>query len=102
MLLNTLLLFIVGLFRTTYLASVSNPLHAEEQDRAELALTALLFEMDRENVAYSVRGDGFVDILFGPSVSKRDDWSTINAIKQHPEIDGVLPGRGVSDNCPIP
>lgn len=95
-------LIISPLLFSTFLTFASSTVMADEQDRAEQALADLLFDMDMENVTYSVRGDGFVDILFGPSVSKEDYWATVQAIKKHPEIDGVLPGRGVSDFCAIP
>lgn len=84
------------------LALLGNVTQADDQTRAENALADLLFERDIENVSYSVRSDGFVDILFGPNVSQEDDWATVKAIKAHPDIDGVLPGRGVSDFCPLP
>jgi hypothetical protein len=38
-------------------------------DESETAVARILFDADTENASYSIRRNGFVDILFGPSVS---------------------------------
>jgi hypothetical protein len=71
------------------------------QTESEAALTKLLFDEDMENVSYSLRSDGFVDILFGPAVSDEDYSRILNKLRAHPDIPGVLAGRGRSNFCPV-
>jgi hypothetical protein len=68
---------------------------------SEDALTAILFDENMENVSYNLRGDGFVDILFGPSVSDETYSHILNRLKTHPDIPGVLAGKGKGDFCPV-
>lgn len=70
-------------------------------NESETAVARILFDADMENASYSVRRDGFVDILFGPSVSDTEYAKLLDQLKNHPDIPGVLPGRGMSDYCPV-
>lgn len=71
------------------------------QAESENAVTGILFEEDMPNGTYSLRQDGFVDILFGPSVADSDYARILKRLKEHPDIPGVLAGKGVSDYCPV-
>ncbi len=71
------------------------------QAESENAVTGILFEEDMQNVTYSLRQDGFVDILFGPSVPDSDYARILKKLKNHPDIPGVLAGKGISDYCPV-
>ena len=42
------------------------------QSESEDAVTNILFDENMENVSYSLRGDGFVDISFGIAVAEQD------------------------------
>jgi hypothetical protein len=53
-----------------------------------------------ENVSYSLRSNGFVDILFGVSVSDTDDARMLERLRSYPDIPGVLAGKGGRDYCP--
>ena len=70
------------------------------QAESEDAVTSILFEEDMQNASYSLRSNGFVDILFGPSVSDGDYSRILSKLKSHPDIPGVLAGKGKSDYCP--
>lgn len=64
------------------------------QAESEDAVTNILFEEDMQNASYSLRSNGYVDILFGPSVSDADYSRILNKLKSHPDIPGVLAGKG--------
>ena len=72
------------------------------QSEAENALTAILFDENMENVSYSLRKDGFVDILFGVAVAEKDYIRILERLRQHPDIPGVLAGRGSKNYCSVP
>lgn len=72
------------------------------QDAADAALADILFDMDLENVSYALRSDGFVDITFGPSVPNDLYLEAVDRLREHPDIPGVLAGRGSTDFCPVP
>jgi hypothetical protein len=71
------------------------------QSEADAAVAAILFEQNMENASYNVRPDGFVDILFGPAVLDSEYSRLLNLLKHHPDIPGVLAGKGKSNYCPI-
>ena len=71
------------------------------QAEADAAVTAILFAQDMENVSYTVRHDGYVDILFGAAVSDADYSRLLALLQNHPDIPGVLAGRGNTNYCPI-
>lgn len=72
------------------------------QSESEDAVTNILFDESMENVSYSFRNDGFVDIWFGPAVSDRDYSRIVERMRKHPDIPGVLAGRGAKNYCAIP
>jgi len=70
---------------------------------AALAATAdVLFELDIDNASYKARDDGYVDILFGPSLSDARYREALARLRAHPDIPGILAGRGGQDYCPTP
>ena len=69
-------------------------------EESENALTNLLFDEKMENVSYSLRSDGFVDILFGIDVPEKEYVRILELIRKHPDIPGVLAGRGTANFCP--
>ena len=72
------------------------------QAESEDALTNILFDENMENVFYTLRDNGFVDIWFGPAVSDKDYSRILERIRKHPDIPGVLAGRGSKNYCAIP
>ncbi len=72
------------------------------QAESEDAVTNILFEESMENVSYSFRSDGFVDIWFGPAVPEKDYSRIVERLRKHPDIPGVLAGRGSKNYCSIP
>jgi hypothetical protein len=84
------------------LLATSRPLLAGSPAAAEAAAAAVLFELDIENASYKVRRDGHLDILFGPSVPAERYRQALDALHAHPDISGVLAGRGSADFCPSP
>lgn len=71
------------------------------QTEADAAVASVMFDQGMENVSYSVRRDGFVDILVGPAVSESEYIRLVELLKRHPDIKGVLAGKGKSNFCPI-
>lgn len=72
------------------------------QPEAEDAVTNILFDEKMENVTYSFRSDGFVDILFGTAVPEAEYIRIVELIRKHPDVPGVLSGRGKGNYCPVP
>lgn len=71
-------------------------------NEAENAVTSILFDEGMENASYGFRGDGFVDILFGPAVPEDQYIRIVEKIRSHPDVPGVLAGRGKSNFCSVP
>ena len=69
---------------------------------AEDAVTNILFDENMENVSYAFRRDGFVDILFGVAVPEGDYIRIVERIRKHPDVPGVLAGRGKGNYCAVP
>ena len=72
------------------------------QSESEDAVTGILFDESMENVTYSLRGDGFVDIVFGVAVAEKDYSRILERLRKHPDIPGVLAGRGTKNYCAVP
>ncbi len=72
------------------------------QPESENALTNILFDENMENASYTLRGDGFVDILFGLAVTDKDYIRIVERLRKHPDIPGVLAGRGNTNFCAVP
>jgi hypothetical protein len=72
------------------------------KDESEMAISSILFDENMENVSYSLRSDGFADILFGAAVSDRDYARILERLRKHPDIPGVLAGRGKGNYCAVP
>ena len=72
------------------------------QSESEDAVTGILFDENMENVSYSLRNDGFVDISFGIAVEEKDYIRIVERLRQHRDIPGVLAGRGSKNYCAVP
>jgi len=72
------------------------------QSESEDAVASILFDANMENVAYSLRGDGFVDITFGIAVPEAEYIRILERLRAHPDIPGVLAGRGSKNYCAVP
>ena len=72
------------------------------QSESEDAVTSILFDENMENASYSLRNDGFVDILFGVAVPEKDYIRIVERLRKHPDIPGVLSGRGKGNYCAVP
>ena len=68
---------------------------------AERAVTNILFDENMENVSYAFRGDGFVDIVFGLAVPEADYIRIVERIRKHPDVPGILAGRGTGNYCAV-
>lgn len=77
------------------------PVHAGQAE-SENALTNVLFDENMENFFYTLRDDGFVEILFGPAVDEKDYIRIVERLRKHPDIPGILAGRGSKNFCSIP
>ncbi len=72
------------------------------QAESENAVTNILFDENMENVFYSFRDDGFVDIWFGPAVPENDYIRIVERMRKDANIPGVLAGRGTKNYCGVP
>jgi hypothetical protein len=90
--------FLFAMFLSLLLSLPAFAGQAESED----ALTNILFDENMENVFYSFRRDGFVDIWFGPAVPEKDYNRIVERIRSHHDIPGVLAGRGSKNYCGIP
>lgn len=72
------------------------------RDESENAVTGILFDANMENVSFSFRGDGFVDILFGVAVPENEYIRIVEQIRKHADVPGVLAGRGKGNYCRVP
>lgn len=71
------------------------------QVEAEAAVGRLLFDEGVENASFKVRSDGFVDILFGATVSDADYLRLLDKLRTHPDIKGVLAGKSSENYCQV-
>ncbi len=82
----------------TVAAAVPLPAGAEEQDaavRAENAVTAILFEAEADEfTAYQIDRRGFVELTFASNVPDGIYADIVQKMKSHPDIKGVLAGKG--------
>lgn len=69
---------------------------------AENAVTNILFDENMENVSYALRSNGFVDILFGVAVPEGEFTRIVERIRKHPDVPGILSGRGKGNYCAVP
>lgn len=84
------------------LSSLCSPLLAADPQAAFTATGDILFDLEIENASFKVRSDGYVDILFGPSLPDAAMDEAMAKLKAHPDIPGILAGRGGQDFCPTP
>lgn len=90
---HLLVMAFAGLFAQ---AAIAGP------EEAERAVANILFDQNMENVSYSFRGDGFVDILFGVAVPEEEYIRIVELMRKHPDVPGVLVGRGKDNFCRVP
>lgn len=89
-------------FAAILAASCAPPPALADMEAAENAVTAILFDANMENVSYAFRRDGFVDILFGVAVPEDEYRRIVEQIRSHPDVPGVLAGRGKGNYCRVP
>ena len=89
-------------FVAIVLAMLGTPSAFAGAEEAENAVTGILFDANMENVSYSFRKDGFVDILFGVAVPEAEYMRIVEQIRKHPDVPGVLAGRGAGNYCHVP
>ncbi len=71
--------------------------HADDDpaSRANAAVSNILFDYDADQFAsFAIRDDGFVDITFARNTPDVLYAEMINKLRAHPDIKGVLPGKG--------
>lgn len=78
------------------LGSAQPALADDELSKADAAVANILFEFDgaSEFTTYKIREDGFVDIVFARNTPDKLYGEMLNRLQQHPDIKGVLAGRG--------
>lgn len=63
--------------------------------RASAAVSNILFDNDADEFAsFAIRDDGFVDIVFARNTPDAVYGDMIGKLRAHPDIKGVLPGKG--------
>ena len=87
----------VSLFLTLALLIGGAPVFANESEaKASEAIANVLFDFDGSNefVSYIVRPDGFVDAVFARNTPEPLYTDVVAKLRAHPDIKGVLAGRG--------
>lgn len=79
----------------------TGPVLAEDAlSKTNSAVTSILFEYDADEFAsYGIRDDGFLDISFARNTPDALYSEILNKLQKHPDIKGVLAGKG-GPNCP--
>jgi hypothetical protein len=88
-----------ALFMMGFLLTFANSYAKAGQSEAEDSVTRILFDNDMENVSYSVRPDGFLDIIFGASVPEETYVKVVQLLKADKDINGVLAGHSTANFC---
>lgn len=86
-----------ALFLTLALLLGSTPVFASASEaKAGEAVANVLFDFDGSNefVSYVVRPDGFVDVVFARNTPEPLYAEVVAKLRAHPDIKGVLAGRG--------
>ena len=67
-------------------------------DKAHYAVTSVLFDYDNSDqyASFTVSGSGYVDITFASDIPEYLYDQIVNKLKKHPDIRGVLAGKGAS------
>ena len=81
---------------------IATSARAGDPDTTLAAVADVLFDMGIENASFKARHDGHLDIEFGPSLPDEQYAAAIARLKAHPDIPGLLAGRGGRDYCPVP
>ena len=74
----------------------SSALASESDAKAGEAVANIIFDYDGSNefVSYHVRPDGFVDAVFARNTPEPLYTEVVEKLRAHPDIRGVLAGRG--------
>jgi hypothetical protein len=93
--LRRLIRYILVLLLATGSVSVGPVFAENSSSKASAAVSGILFDYDGDEFAsYVVRDDGFVDITFARNMPDSLYSEILNKLKQHPDIKGVLAGKG--------
>ena len=71
--------------------------HADDDPvfKASAAVSNILFDYDADQFAsFAIRDDGFVDITFARNTPDALYSEMLGKLRAHPDIKGVLPGKG--------
>jgi len=93
---NSKYLKILMVFIISISFGVINPAFANDaESRATDALTSIIFDNDAESfTTYRISNKGFVDIIFAINTPDLTYSLLLNKLQRHPDIKGVLAGRG--------
>lgn len=87
----TSVLLCLLLFNTLVLADT-------ERDKADYAVGNILFEYeipDGDGASYAIKNNGHVRIQFAENIPDDLYEEVLTALKSHPDINGVLSGKGL-------
>jgi hypothetical protein len=92
---RTLPLYLLTLLLFTGL-TLATPLHAEDAlSKADAAVSNILFDEEADEfTSYSISQDGFVDITLARNTPDPLYSKILNKLLKHPDIKGVLAGKG--------
>lgn len=77
------------------LSAPTSPLAESELDKASVAVTGILFEHGADEfTTYIIKEDGSVDITFARNTPDAVYGEILNKLQSHPDIKGVLAGKG--------
>gem|GEM_PF-1278149 len=87
--------YLLVVLMTCGIVGVSPVLAEDPMSKTSAAVTNILFEYDADEFAsYSIRDSGFLDITFARNTPDALYSEMLNKLKKHPDIKGVLAGKG--------
>lgn len=87
--------FLIVLIMMYGIAGASSVLADDPESKTSAAVTGILFEYDADEFAsYRIRDSGFLDITFARNTPDALYSEILNKLQKHPDINGVLAGRG--------
>ncbi len=65
-------------------------------DKAHSAISFILFDYDNVNefITFKIRNSGYIDLSFANNIPDDLFLEIIQKLKKHPDVKGVLAGRG--------
>ena len=92
---KVLMMFLVAMLSWQSVALAQEAGSKDAETKAAAAVAGILFDADADEfTSYRINEKGFVDITFARNTPDSIYSSLLQKLNNHPDIDGVLAGRG--------